>query len=280
MAAAAAYGQIFNTDKSAGAGTPFSERVLNNFGANSFSATGLPSTITLDPTTGLLGGTFSAGTFTITASNTLTGVSVSKTLTYTETAIAPVVTGINPNEATFGSPATITIEIRNGATGVTVTNLPAGLTHSGGASLTISGTPTEAGSFPLSITATNSVGRSVETIPFTVLPGPAPVIDDRSLTIPATQFKTYLNSTDTSKHIYKFVTDLDGDPIRKPIRYTLPASTIIALNSIGVYLNEQTGVLYGTPIERTDLQLPITIANAAISATKNFTLSVKYEAPE
>ena len=277
--------QIFNTDEALAAGSGVSEIILNNFGANSFSATGLPITITLNPTTGLLSGTFSAGTFTITASNTLTGVSVSKTLTYTESAIAPVVTGINPNEATFGSRATITIDIRNGATAVTVEDLPDGLTHSGGASLTISGTPTEAGDFDLVITAANRAGSSTETIRLTVLPGSAPVIqytgtENASGKIVTTQFKTYLNSTDTSENIYKFVTDLDADPIRKPNSYTLPANTKTVLNSIGVYLDEQTGVLYGTPTERTDLQLPITIANAAISATKNFTLSVQYAAPK
>jgi len=284
MAAADAC-KLFISDKASVTGATVDEIILNNFGANSFSATDLPSTIRLNPTTGLLDGTFSAGTFTITARNTLTGVSVSKTLTYTETAIAPVVTGINPNEATFGSPATITIQIRNGATGVTVTNLPAGLTHSGGASLTISGTPTQAGVFPLFITARNSVGTNTEQIPLTVLPGTAPDIrytgtENESGKIVVTQFKDYRNDPDTSKHIYKFVTDLDGDPIRKPNSYTLPDDTKTALNRIGVYLDEETGVLYGTPAERTDLQLNITIANAAISATKNFTLSVQYAAPE
>ena len=278
-------GQIFNTDKASAAGSQVSEIILNNFGANSFSATGLPIEIELNPTTGLLSGDFSAVTFTITARNTLTGVSVSKTLTYTETAIAPVVTGINSNEATFGSFVTITIDIQNGATLVAVAGLPDGLTHSGGASLTISGTPTEAGDFDLFITAENSAGKDTQRIPLTVLPGTAPVIqytgtENASGKIVTTQFKTYLNSTDTSKNIYKFVTDLDADPIRKPNSYTLPANTKTALNSIGVYLDEQTGVLYGTPTERTDLQLPITIANAAISATKDFTLSVQYAAPE
>jgi hypothetical protein len=135
----------------------------------------------------LLSGTFASGTFTITASNTLTGVSVSKTLTYTETAISPVVTGINPNEATFGSFRTITIDIRNGATGVTVEGLPAGLTHGGRASLIISGTPTQAGVSNVTITATNSAGANTQTIPLTVLPGTAPVIDISSPTISATQ---------------------------------------------------------------------------------------------
>jgi hypothetical protein len=279
---AGAYGQIFNTDEALAAGSGVSELILNNFGANSFSATDLPSTITLNTTTGLLDGTFSAGTFTITARNTLTGVSVSKTLTYTETAIAPVVTGINPNEATFGSFRTITIDIRNGATGVTVQDLPAGLTHSGGASLTISGTPTQAGTFDLVITAENSAGRSTQTIPLTVLPGTAPVIDISSPTISATQDVEYLNNTNTNSpnFLYRFKTDLDADPIRKPISYTLPSSTANALNDIGVFLNPTNGVLFGTPTTRTNILLPITIANAAIGSSANFTLSVQYAKPE
>jgi hypothetical protein len=282
LAPSSTYGQIFNTDVALAAGSSVSEIILNNFGANLFSASGLPSTITLNTTTGLLSGTFASGTFTITASNTLTGVSVSKTLTYTETAIAPVVTGINPNEATFGSPATITIEIRNGATAVTVLGLPAGLTHSGGATLTISGTPTQAGVSNLTITAENSAGSSTERIPLTVLPGTAPVIDISSRTISATQDVEYLNNTNTNSpnFLYRFKTDLDADPIRKPISYTLPSSTANTLNDIGVFLNPTNGVLFGTPTTRTNILLPITIANAAIGSSANFTLSVQYAKPE
>jgi large repetitive protein len=283
LAPSSTYRQIFNTDEALAAGSGVSKIILNNFGANSFSATGLPSTITLNPTTGLLSGTFSAGTFTITASNTLTGVSVSKTLTYTETAIAPVVTGINPDEATFGSPAIITIDIQNGATSVAVAGLPAGLTHSGGASLRISGTPTQAGVFNLVITAANSAGEDTQRIPLTVLPGTAPVINTSDgMTISAAQDVEYLNTTNTNSanFLYRFKTDLDADPIQKPISYTLPSSTVTALNGIGVFLNPANGVLFGTPTTRTNILLPITIANAAIGSSTNFTLSVKYAAPE
>ena len=279
MAAAGAYGQIFNTNESAVAGTPFSRQVLNNFGANQFSAPSLPGGLSIDASTGLISGTFGGGTFTISATNTLTGKTATKTLTYSLISLKPSVTGITPNNATFGASANITINIDNGATNVTVAGLPAGLQHRGGTSTSILGTPTVAGTFALAITASNSSGNDRQTFSLTVLPGAAPVIYGEN-EIPATQFREYLNSTDTSKHIYKFVTDLDEDPIRKPNSYTLPANAKTALNSIGVYLDEQTGVLYGTPTARTDLQLPITIANAAISATKNFTLSVKYEAPE
>jgi len=278
-------GQIYNEDESAASGTPFSQQVLNNFGANQFSATGLPSSLSINSSTGLISGTFGGGTFTISAINTVTGKIATKILTYSLNAVRPVISGLTPNNATFGASADITINIDNGASEVSVAGLPPGLQHAGGASIKILGTPTVAGPFSLAITAINSSGRDVQNYTLTVLPGSAPDIqytgtENNSGKIVATQFKDYRNDPDTSKHIYKFVTDLDGDPIRKPNSYTLPANTKTALNSIGIYLDEQTGVLYGIPTERTDLQLPITIANAAISATKNFTLSVQYAAPE
>ncbi|NBV96700.1 MAG: hypothetical protein EBT30_04010, partial [Verrucomicrobia bacterium] len=164
-------GQIFNENKTSAVGSAFSEVILNNFGASSFSASGLPAGLSLNPSTGLISGTFAAGTFTITATNSLTGASASKTLTYTASLQPPVITGILPNEATFGSPASITIQINNGATAVSVSGLPGGLTHPGGASLIISGTPTVAGTFDLVITASNAAGSDTQTILLTVLPG-------------------------------------------------------------------------------------------------------------
>jgi hypothetical protein len=278
-------GQIFNENKTSAVGSAFSEVILNNFGANSFSASGLPAGLSLNPTTGLITGTFAAGTFTITASNSLTRASASKTLTYTASLQPPVITGIVPKSATFGSPATITIQINNGATAVSVSGLPGGLTHAGGASLIISGTPTVAGTFNLVITASNAAGSDTQTIPLTVQPGAAPAISyagtlNDAGTIVATQNRAYSNSTDPNLHLYRFVTDLDADPIRKPVSYTLPGNVASDLNNIGLFLNPTNGVLFGTPITRTNLTLPVTIANAAIGATRNFILNVKYAAPQ
>jgi hypothetical protein len=278
-------GQIFNENKTSAVGSAFSEVILNNFGANSFSASGLPAGLSLNPTTGLITGTFAAGTFTITAGNSLTRASASKTLTYTASLQPPVITGIVPKSATFGSPATITIQINNGATAVSVSGLPGGLTHAGGASLIISGTPTVAGTFNLVITASNAAGSDTQTIPLTVQPGAAPAISyagtlNDAGTIVATQNRAYSNSTDPNLHLYRFVTDLDADPIRKPVSYTLPGNVASDLNNIGLFLNPTNGVLFGTPITRANLTLPVTIANAAIGATRDFILNVKYAAPQ
>ena len=68
--------QIFNENKALAEGATVSELILNNFGANSFSATGLPAGLSLHPTTGLLSGTFAAATF-FPRLNTLTNHSAS-----------------------------------------------------------------------------------------------------------------------------------------------------------------------------------------------------------
>jgi len=52
------------------------------------------------------------------------------------------------------------------------------------------------------------------------------------------------------------------------------------LNAIGMFLNPTNGVLFGTPTARTNLVLPVTISNAAIGSTTNFTLSILYAKPE
>ena len=94
------------------------------------------------------------------------------------------------------------------------------------------------------------------------------------------QNQDYPDTTETNLHLYRFTTSLDSDPVRKPVSYTLPANVASNLNAIGMFLNPTSGVLFGTPTARTNLVLPVTISNAAIGSTTNFSLSILYAKPQ
>jgi hypothetical protein len=144
-------------------GTPTSVAIGTPASNGTAIATG--TTITYQPTVGFAG----ADSFTYTATNT-GGTSAPATVTVTVS--DPVVT-ITPSggfAATVATPYTQTFTWNGGAqpwSGYQVTNLPAGLSITGTTanSVTISGTPTQAGSFALNASATDS---STGSGPFTV----------------------------------------------------------------------------------------------------------------
>lgn len=112
--------------------------------------------ITYQPTAGYAG----PDSFTYTASNT-GGTSAPATVTVTVSDPVVTITASGGFSATVGSPYTQTFTWNGGAqpwSGFQVTNLPAGLSITGTTanSVTVSGTPTQAGSFNLNASATDS----------------------------------------------------------------------------------------------------------------------------
>jgi uncharacterized protein YhjY with autotransporter beta-barrel domain len=144
-------------------GTPASVAVATPASNGTAIATG--TTITYQPVTGFAG----SDSFTYTATNS-GGTSAPATVTVTVS--DPVIT-ITPSggfAATVAAPYTQTFTWNGGAqpwSGYQVTNLPAGLAITGTTanSVTVSGTPTQAGSFTLNASATDS---STGNGPFTV----------------------------------------------------------------------------------------------------------------
>ena len=135
-------------------GTPTSVAIATPASNGTAIATG--TTITYQPTAGFAG----TDSFTYTATNS-GGTSAPATITVTVN--DPVIT-ITPSggfAATVAAPYTQTFTWNGGAqpwSGYQVTNLPAGLSITGTTanSVTISGTPTQAGSFSLNASATDS----------------------------------------------------------------------------------------------------------------------------
>jgi hypothetical protein len=83
------------------------------------------------------------------------------------TASIPVITNTDPAAATYGSTLSFNIEAESPIEIMSydATGLPSGLTRSGA---TISGAPTQTGSFPVTLSATNAAGTATKSITLTV----------------------------------------------------------------------------------------------------------------
>ena len=135
-------------------GTPTSVAIATPAGNGTAIATG--TTITYQPTPGFAG----TDSFTYTATNS-GGTSAPATITVTVNDPVITITASGGFAATVAVPYTQTFTWNGGAQpwgGYQVTNLPAGLSITGTTanSVTVSGTPTQAGSFTLNASATDS----------------------------------------------------------------------------------------------------------------------------
>jgi hypothetical protein len=133
-----------------------------------YSATGLPPGLAIGTSTGLISGTpTSSGQFSVTVTATdTTGASGSAAFTWTinpNTANTVTVTNPGSQTGTVGAAASLQIHATDSASGQTLTygatGLPTGLSISSSTGL-ISGTPTTAGTFSVTVTATDTTGAS------------------------------------------------------------------------------------------------------------------------
>ena len=133
-----------------------------------YSASGLPAGLSISSSTGLISGTpTTAGTssVTVTATDT-TGASGSASFTWTiSAATGNTVTVTNPGSqtGTVGTAASLQVSASDSASGQTLTysasGLPAGLSIDSSSGL-ISGTPTTAGSYSVTVTAKDTTGAT------------------------------------------------------------------------------------------------------------------------
>ena len=223
--------------------------------APTFSETGtLPAGVSFNSTTGVLSGTPTAsGSFSITMGAT-NGVGSGATQPFTLTVnAAPTITSGASKVFVKGVAGSFTVT----ATGYPAPTfsetgtLPTGITLN--SSGVLSGTSTQTGSFPVTMTATNGVGTDA-TQNFTVNVVAAPV------------FTSANNATFTTAGSNSFTVSASGFPAPT---FAVTTGTLPS----GVTLNSTTGVLSGTPAATGVTSVTITATNAVSNATQSFTLT-------
>ena len=222
--------------------------------------------------TATLSGTPASGTagsypLTITAANSAGSSQQSFTLTVQPANASPVITSADHATFAFGSAGSFTVTTTAGyptATTITKTgSLPAGVsfTDNGDGTATIAGTPTAAGAFAITITASNGATTDA-TQSFTLTVTKVPAVSSANHT-------TFVIGTAGSFT----VTTTAGYPTATTITETgsLPSGVSFTDNGDG------TATLAGTPASGTDGSYPLTItaANSAGSSQQSFTLTVQ-----
>jgi len=237
---------------SVGINTPFSYQIVASNTPASYSATGLPTGVTVDTTTGAISGTPTVGgTFNITLGATNAAGTGTKTLVLTVTQPAPSITSALTASGPTGSAFSYQIAATNTPTSFNATSLPTGLTVSTTTGL-ISGTPTVAGTFNVTITATNTGGTDTETLVITVTP-PAPSITS-ALTASgkvSTVFTTYSITATPSATSYNAT--------------NLPA---------GLSVSTSTGAITGTPTAAGTFNVSISATNAGGTDTETLVITI------
>ncbi len=163
-------------------GQPFSYQITGTNGPTGFTATGLPSGLTVSASGLISGTTYQIGNFTIplTATNgTGTG---NGSLALTTTLGPPVVTSATTANIVVTQAFNYQITAQNAPTSFNASGLPGGLTVNASSGL-ISGVPTSTGTFTASVSASNAIGTGSQTVTFTSVNPPAPTVAAKSATI-------------------------------------------------------------------------------------------------
>ena len=209
-------------------GVAFSYQITATNNPTSYNATGLPAGLSINTTSGLISGTpMAAGSFnvTISATNSAGTGSATLALTIAQTQQSPVITSSLTASGTVGVAFNYQITASNNPTSFNATGLPAGLSVNTTTGL-ISGTPTTAGSFSVTISATNAAGTGTATLALTIAQGQAAPVITSPLTASATFGVAFSYQITASNNPTSF--NATG----------LPA---------GLSVNTTTGLISGTP---------------------------------
>src|SRR5439155_12686945 len=237
-------------------GVAFSYQITATNNPTSFNATGLPAGLSVNTSTGLISGTpTTAGTYSVTISATNAGGTGSATLVITINPAAPVIQPPFTATGTVNSNFSYTISATNNPTSYNATGLPANLTINTGNGK-ITGKPTTAGIYQVTLSATNGGGTGTATLVITVGPFTATgtVGVPFSYQIPATGTPASYNATG------------------------LPA---------GLTVDTFTGAISGTPAAGADAGSPYSVTisasyvtgSGAITGSWTFTLTINPAPP-
>ncbi len=216
----------------------------------SFSATGLPSGLSLNAQTGAISGAPTAGgVFNVTLGAANAGGTGSKTLVFTVMA-PPVITSAAGASGTVGSPLNYAITATNSPTSYSAWSLPPGLSVSSQTG-TISGTPTTVGSYNATVNAINAAGTGTKQVVFTITPL-KPVITSAASATGRVGVSLYYGITATNSPTSFSATGL-------------PA---------GLSLNAQTGAISGAPTAGGIFNVTLGATNAGGTGNKTLAFTV------
>ncbi len=164
---------------------------------------------------------------------------------------APVITNSTSVTAIVNRPFTFTITATNTPHRFTASGLPAGLACDLATGV-ISGTPTGTGSFPLTVTATNSIGTGSATLALSVTVAPPPVIE----------------SPTSAAGVVNGWFEYNAWATNSPTRYSLSALPP------GLDFNSSSGSLRGNPTAAGIYALTLSATNAGGTTSITLTISI------
>jgi hypothetical protein len=241
------------TTASGTVGASFSYSIIATNTPTSYSATGLPTGLTLNTSSGIISGTPTiAATSSVTIGAINSGGTGTATLTLTinaPVAGAPVISSSSTANGALTNSFTYTITASNTPTSFSASGLPAGLSvnTSSGA---IAGTPTVAGTFTVTIGATNGSGTGTSSLHLTILA--APVISSSA------------SASGTRNTAFTYAITASNTPT------SYSASGLPS----GLSVNTSTGIISGTPTATGTSSITLGATNAAGTGNLTLTLTI------
>jgi len=237
-------------------GVAFSYQVTATNSPTSYSATGLPTGMPINSTTGVISGTPStAATTNVTIKATSAGGTGSATLVLTINPATPVISSTATATGQIGSSFSYQIVASNTPTSFNATGLPSGLSVNTSTGL-ISGNPTTLGSSSVSLSASNAGGTGTKTLTLTINP-PTPVITST------------LSATGQKGVAFSYQITATNSP-------TSYAATSLPS---GLTVSTSTGLISGSPTTAATTNVTIKAINAGGTGTATLVLAVNPATP-